>query len=223
MDYVINASSDLESSLKSIKLAENFGFIYAAIGVHPHETHNMDMNKLNQIEKMYSNNKCVAIGEIGLDYYYENTDRETQKFWLDKQLNLAEKLSAPVVIHDRDAHKDCLDIIKKHNVKGVFHCFSGSADMAAELVKKGWYVSFNGVITFKNAKKAVEAVKKVPIEKILIETDCPYLSPEPLRGRRNEPGHIKYVAMKIAEIKDMTLEQTAYITSENAKKLFNLS
>ena len=222
--YVLNASSDLKSSYLGLSIARKYGFVYCAAGVHPHETKNMSDNDICEIEKILINeDKCVAIGEIGLDYYYDISERDIQKYWFEKQMQLAEKLSVPVIIHDRDAHGDCLAIIKKYNkVKGVFHCYSGSVEMAEELVSMGWYISFTGVLTFKNAKKAVEVAKAIDINKIFIETDCPYMSPEPFRGTRNEPGNVRYVCEKLAQIKNMTFAEIEKMTQENAIRFFNI-
>ena len=184
----------------------------------------MTEQDLEEYRAMASHEKVVAIGEIGLDYYYDDVPREIQKHWFDRQMALAEELSMPVVVHDRDAHGDCMDMVRKWagRVTGVFHCFSGSAEMAAELTKLGWYVSFTGVVTFKNARRALEAVAAVPMDRIMIETDAPYMAPVPYRGRRNHSGYVPLVAEKIAEVKGMTLEEVAKITTENGKRFFRI-
>lgn len=220
--FLVNASSDLKSSYSSIALAEKYDFIYAAVGVHPHETDKMTDETLEEIAKLWQHKKCVAIGEIGLDFYYDFSDRDTQRFWFQKQLELAKELDAPVVIHDRDAHAECLEAVKKAGVRGVFHCFAGSWEMAEELLKIGFYISFTGAVTFKNARKAVEVAAKAPIDRIMIETDCPYLSPEPLRGRRNEPSNVVWTARKIAEIRGESPEFIIRQTEENGKRLFGI-
>ena len=216
--------TDIPSSRASIALAEQYPFIYAAVGGWPGNVGDMTEQDLEEYRAMASHEKVVAIGEIGLDYYYDDVPREIQKHWFDRQMALAEELSMPVVVHDRDAHGDCMDMVRKWagRVTGVFHCFSGSAEMAAELTKLGWYVSFTGVVTFKNARRALEAVAAVPMDRIMIETDAPYMAPVPYRGRRNHSGYVPLVAEKIAEVKGMTLEEVAKITTENGKRFFRI-
>ena len=220
--YLLNASSDIQSSLNSISLSEKYGFIYAAIGVHPHETEKMTEESIEKLADLWQHDKCVAIGEIGLDYYYDLSDRDTQRKWFYKQLDLAKQLDAPVVIHDRDAHAECLDAVKKTGVRGVFHCYSGSWEMAEELIKIGFYISFTGSVTFKNARKTVEVAANAPIDRIMIETDSPYLSPEPLRGTRNKPENVIWVARKIADIRNVSVEYIIEKTEENGKRIFNI-
>ena len=217
--------TDIPSSRASIALAEQYDFIYAAVGGWPGNVGDMTEQDLEEYRAMASHEKVVAIGEIGLDYYYDDVPREIQKHWFDRQMALAEELSMPVVVHARDAHGDCMDMVRKWagRVTGVFHCFSGSAEMAAELTKLGWYVSFTGVVTFKNARRALEAVAAVPMDRIMIETDAPYMAPVPYRGRRNHSGYVPLVAEKIAEVKGMTLEEVAKITTENGKRFFRMS
>ena len=216
--------TDIPSARASIALAEQYPFIYAAVGGWPGNVGDMTEQDLEEYRAMASHEKVVAIGEIGLDYYYDDVPREIQKHWFDRQMALAEELSMPVVVHDRDAHGDCMDMVRKWagRVTGVFHCFSGSAEMAAELTKLGWYVSFTGVVTFKNARRALEAVAAVPMDRIMIETDAPYMAPVPYRGRRNHSGYVPLVAEKIAEVKGMTLEEVAKITTENGKRFFRI-
>ena len=216
--------TDIPSSRASIALAEQYDFIYAAVGGWPGNVGDMTEQDLEEYRAMASHEKVVAIGEIGLDYYYDDVPREIQKHWFDRQMALAEELSMPVVVHDRDAHGDCMDMVRKWagRVTGVFHCFSGSAEMAAELTKLGWYVSFTGVVTFKNARRALEAVAAVPMDRIMIETDAPYMAPVPYRGRRNHSGYVPLVAEKIAEVKGMTLVEVAKITTENGKRFFRI-
>ena len=221
---VVNNSVDLENAKRVIALAEQYDFIYAAVGWHPEEWESWDSQSIPVLRELAQHKKVVAIGEIGLDYYYDDVPREIQKHWFDRQMALAEELSMPVVVHDRDAHGDCMDMVRKWagRVTGVFHCFSGSAEMAAELTKLGWYVSFTGVVTFKNARRALEAVAAVPMDRIMIETDAPYMAPVPYRGRRNHSGYVPLVAEKIAEVKGMTLEEVAKITTENGKRFFRI-
>ena len=223
--YILNAGSDIVTSQKSIELAEKFNYVYAAVGVHPHEVGNLKQDFEKEIRKLCNHPKVVAIGEIGLDYYYDHSPRDLQRYWFCKQLELAKTLNLPVIIHDRDAHEDVLKLIKQEalfKAFGVFHCFSGSWEMAKEVLKLGFYISVGGPLTFKNAKKTVEVIKNIPLENVLIETDCPYLTPEPSRGRRNDSSYVRLVAAKIAEIKEITLEEAARITTENAKRLFKI-
>lgn len=219
-----NIGCDLESSRASVKLAEQYPFIYAVVGHWPGHTAEMNEEILEEYRKLSSHEKVVAIGEIGLDYHYEDTPRETQKYWFDRQLQLADEVGKPVVVHEREAHGDGLEIARKwaDKVSGVFHCFSGSAEMAKEIVKLGWYVSFTGVVTFKNARRALEAVEAVPMDRIMIETDCPYMAPTPYRGKRNHSGYVPKVAEKIAEVKGLSTEEVARITLENGKRFFRI-
>lgn len=223
--YILNAGSDIKTSERSIEIAEKFPYLYAAVGIHPHEVGKLEKNAEEKLIEMSAHPKVAAIGEIGLDYYYDHSPRDTQKYWLSKQLDIASKLKLPVIIHNRDSHEDMMKIIKNHapyEASGVFHCFSGSWEMAKELLDMGLYLSFGGPITFKNAKKALEVLEKTPLESILIETDCPYLTPEPYRGRRNDSSYVRLVAEKIAEIRGLSLEETAGITTGNAKRLFGI-
>lgn len=219
--YIINSGVDIETSLKSIQFAEKYEFIYATVGVYPGETDKVPVDWLNKLETMLENEKVVGIGEIGLDYYYEEVPRETQKDAFKKQILLAQKHNLPIVIHDRDAHGDTLEILKSMNVnKGVMHCFSGSSEFANEIINLGMYISIGGVITFKNAKKLVEVASNIPLEKIVLETDCPYLAPTPFRGQRNYSPYIKYVVEKIAQIKGVTESYVEEITMNNAIEIF---
>lgn len=223
VSMLINVGTTLRLSEKSVEMAEKYPFIYATAGIHPHDTKNMNEETLNSIKELLKHPKCVALGEIGLDYHYDFSDKDTQRYWFDRQLKLARDLNKPVIIHDREAHSECFEMVKDNGVKGVFHCYSGAAELAEELIKLGFYISFTGGITFKNAKKAVEVIDAIPLSKILIETDCPYLTPEPFRSKRNEPKHVMYTAKKIAEIKNMSLEEIAKITLENAKRCFSIN
>ncbi len=223
LSYVVNIGADIKSSRNSVELAKKYDFIYAAVGVHPHDAAEMCDADIEELEELSKYEKVVAIGEIGLDYHYDDTDKEAQKFWFEKQLKLSQKLNLPFIVHDRDAHADTLEIIKKVGyTNGVMHCFSGSVEMAREVIKMGMYVSIAGTVTFKNAPKAQAVAGSVPIDKLLIETDCPYLTPEPFRGKRNNPANVKYTAMKIAELRGMTIEEIAKITLENAKRFYNI-
>ena len=208
----------------AIALAESFDGFYASVGIHPENADDPEKIEytIKELEKMLSHPKVVAIGEIGLDYYWEDyPSRENQKKYFEAQLELAIKHDYPVVIHDREAHGDCLEVVRKYKgVRGVFHSFSGSAEMAKELVSLGWYISFSGVVTFKNARKTVEAAEVVPLDRILTETDAPYLTPHPFRGTRNNSGYVSYIVEKLAEIKGISAEEMAEIAAQNARELF---
>ncbi len=218
---VVNIGATLESSKRSVELTKKYEFFYASVGVHPHDAKSLSEERLNTLEALAKNPKVVAIGEIGLDYYYEFSPRDTQREWYKKQLDLANRLSLPVIIHSRDAAQETFDILKDSPVReGVIHCYSGSAQMAKGYEKMGFYIGVGGVVTFKGAKDLVETVAAVSLDKILIETDCPYLSPEPFRGQRNDSTKLKYVVKKIAEIKGITEAQVEEATEANARKLF---
>ncbi|MDD3839734.1 MAG: TatD family hydrolase [Clostridia bacterium] len=223
---VINVGSDIATSKKSVSIAQAYDFIFAAVGIHPHEVADMRDQDMLTLQKMASEQKVVAIGEIGLDYYYDLSPRQVQKERFVEQLNLAKDLNMPFIIHDRDAHQDILNILRQNRPfpsGGVMHCYSADWEMAKEVLDMGLYISFTGTITFKKAGDLPEVVKKMPIQRMLIETDCPYLAPVPYRGKRNFPGYVKYVAQKIAELRDMDFEEVACITSDNAKKLFGIN
>lgn len=220
-----NVGCDLESSRASVRLAERYPFVYAVVGCWPGNTGAMTEAEIEAYRELTRHEKVVAIGEIGLDYHYDDVPREVQRYWFRRQLQLAAETGKPVVVHEREAHGDGMAIVREFadRVTGVFHCFSGSAEMAEELVKLGWYVSFTGVITFQNARRALEAVAAAPVDRIMIETDCPYLAPAPYRGKRNHSGYVFRVAEKIAEIKGLTAEEAAVITMENGKRFFGIS
>lgn len=221
--YILNAGSDIATSKKSIMLAEKFDFVYAAVGVHPHEVEKLSETDFDELKKMYSHKKVVAVGEIGLDYYYDHSPRESQRHWFERQIELGKELNLPLIIHNRDSHEDMMNIIRKHApFNGVLHCFTGSWEMAKELLSLGLYLSFGGPITFKNASKAIGIIEKMPEDRILIETDCPYLTPEPFRGKRNDSGYVHLVAKKISEIRGISIEEAAKRTTMNTKKLFGI-
>lgn len=223
VSLVLNAASDLNSSFKTVALAEKYPFFYAAVGIHPHEASGMSDETLEKLRALASNEKVVAIGEIGLDYHYNFSPRETQKEAFRLQMALAQELNLPVIIHNRDAHEDSLEIVRAFpGVRGVFHCYSGSLEMARELIKLGWHLSFAGPVTFNNARKAPEVVAAVPEERLMIETDCPYLAPVPLRGKRNDSRNLKYIAKRIAEIRGTTLEHIAEVTMQNGINFFGI-
>ncbi|MDK2801295.1 MAG: TatD DNase family protein [Clostridiales bacterium] len=224
--YILNAASDIDTSQKCVELTEKYDFIYASVGVHPHNVAGITENDMQLLMHLSKHSKVVAIGEIGLDYYYDHSPREEQKYWFRRQIQLAKQLNLPVIIHNRDAHADSMEIIQAEDIStigGVIHCFSGSWEMAKKLIAMGIYISIAGPITFKNAVKSVEVVKNLPMDKILIETDSPYLTPVPYRGKRNDSSYIKYVAEKIAEIKGLTVKEVAQKTMENAKRLFKIA
>lgn len=223
--YIMNACSAVEEFPDIKKIIEKYPFVYGSAGVHPHDTEDMNEHSIEAIEEFSKHPKIKAIGEIGLDYYYDNSPRDLQRYWFARQLELAIKLNMPVIIHDRDAHKDTMDILKAHDIKsvgGVFHCYAGSSEMAKEVLDLNMYIAFGGALTFKNALRPVEVAKTVPIDRIVIETDCPYLTPEPHRGKRNSSLYIHYVAEKIAEIKNISVEEVIQKTTENAKKCFRI-
>ncbi len=220
---VCNVGSDIETSKKSIALAEKYDFIYAAVGVHPHEVENMTDETLGIVSEMTKNKKVVAIGEIGLDYYYDNSPRDLQKKWFEAQLDMAKKLDMPCIIHTRDATEDTLSILKNVSAKDVvIHCYSGSKETAKTILNMGYYISFAGTVTFKNARGILDVVKYVPDDRFFIETDCPYLTPEPNRGKRNYSVYMIDTAKKIAEIRDTTLSHIAEVTYNNASKFYRI-
>ena len=219
---IVNAGCNIESSLFSISLAEKYENVYAAVGFHPQEVDMFSEESFEQIKKMLSHPKVVAIGEIGLDYHYGTDDKEQQKEMFRKQLQLAVDCDMPVIIHERDCVADCLEIVFDYDVRGVFHAFSGSKETAKLLLDRGWYISFTGTVTFKNAKFPVENAAYVPEDRILTETDAPYLTAHPFRGKRNDSSYMKYTIEKIAEIRNTTFEHIERVTEENAKRLFGI-
>ncbi len=222
LEFCVNIGYDLASSKKSLELAKEYDFIYAVIGVHPIDIAEYDEEVEKELELLGKNPKVVAIGEIGLDYHWMTEPKEIQQERFKSQLELAERLNKPVVIHTRDAMEDTVNILKEYpNITGVIHCYPGSLETAKQLIDR-FYLGIGGTLTFKNSKKAVEVVKDIPLDRIVIETDCPYLTPEPFRGKRNEPIYVEYVAKKIAEIKEISVEDVTKITTENAKKLYRI-
>lgn len=221
VDNIINIGADMASSLRSIELAKKYDFIYAAVGVHPHEVDSMTDEDIETLRKYAGYDKVVAIGEIGLDYYYDLSPRDKQRYWFERQLELAGELNMPVSIHSRDASQETFDIIKNSSVrKGVIHAYSGSVEMAKDYIDMGFYIGVGGVVTFKNAKKLIDVVRFAPVERILLETDSPYLSPVPVRGTVNNSQNLKYVAEKIGEIKQISPDEVCKITAQNAKGIF---
>lgn len=223
VELIIDPGCDLISSRKAIELAERFDFVYAAVGWHPEDIDKLTEEDYRSMESLAQHKKCVAIGEIGLDYYWDASQKDVQKALFRRQAELALRLNKPVIVHDREAHADSLDIVCDYpELRGVFHCYSGSIEMAEILLKRGWYLGFDGPITYKNARKAIEVLKACPPDRILIETDSPYLSPVPQRGKRNDSGNLKYVVEKIAEVKGMEPKTVAKLTAENGRRLFGL-
>ena len=220
---IMNVGCDLASSERSIALAEAYDFVYASVGSHPDDADHLDGRLLDRYRQLAAHPKVRAIGEIGLDYHYEDVPRAQQIIAFEEQIELAEALHLPVIVHMREATEDAMAIVKRHpELRGVFHCFSGSSDLARWLVDRGWYLGFTGVVTFKNARRALEAIEAIPIDRILIETDCPYMAPEPHRGRRNDSRLVPLVAKKLAELKDMTPEEMGIQTALNACTLFGI-
>ena len=220
---VMNPGCSLESSKNAVALAKKYPFLYAAVGSHPDAADEVDEAVLEEYRLLCREEKVMAIGEIGLDYHYEDIPREIQKKAFRMQMALAQEVGLPVIIHQREALADCLEILGDFpEVKGVFHCFSGSAQTARELTAQGWYVGFTGVLTFKNARKALEAAKAVPRDRIVLETDCPYMAPEPYRGRRNNPGYLYRMAEVLGELLEITPEEAQALTLQNGKRLYGI-
>lgn len=222
---IVNIGSSMKTSRTSVALAEKYDFVYATVGVHPSETGELCEADIEELKRLAANPKVRAIGEIGLDYHYhDDVEPSIQKKWFVRQLKLAKELDMPVIIHDRESKGECLEILKEHKISnGVVHCFSGSAETAREILNLGMMISFTGVLTFKNAKKAIAACAAVPLDRLMIETDCPYMSPEPHRGRRNFSGYVEFVARKMAEIKGVSYDELVNITERNAKRFYGIN
>lgn len=222
---VVNPSSNLQSARKCLSIAEEYDFIYTAVGIHPHDASQFSEEALDTLRRMAENPKVVAIGEVGLDYHYDFSPRPVQKECLAAHIHLAKQLKLPLILHDRESHRDLLDILraeKAENAGGVFHCFTGSVEMAREVLQMGFYIALGGAVTFKNAQKPVEVGKYVPADRLLIETDSPYMTPVPFRGKRNDSGYLALIIDKLASIRETTPEQLAYQTAINADRLFHL-
>ena len=221
---VMNPGCSAESSRNVDKLTREYDYIYGAVGSHPDVADEVSESVLEEYRMLCKQNpKIKAIGEIGLDYHYEDIPREIQQQAFRKQMALARELNLPVIVHEREAHEDGMKIVTEFpEVTGVFHCYSGSAEMAKWLVNRGWYIGFTGVLTFKNARKAVEVASQIPLERIVLETDCPYMAPEPFRGKRNDPGKLHRMAEKLAELRGLSVEEIQTITVENGKKLYRI-
>ncbi len=223
--HIVNPSSDNKSLHLCLSLARKYPFLHAAAGIHPHFCANAHISVFKHLEECAARKEVVAIGETGLDYHYDNCPRPIQKQWFSRHLELAAELGLPVIIHDREAHRDTAEIVSRYADRlkgGVFHMFSGSAEFAAEVVEMGFHLGIGGVVTFKNAKKIVEVVEYIPEDRLLVETDCPYMAPEPCRGKRNDSGLLKYTVQRIAEIRNTDYERVAEKSSDNAARLFRL-
>ena len=223
---VINSGASVESTRDTIRLAKEYEHVYAAVGIHPSLIEELDEEFIDWMKEQATWEKTVAIGEIGLDYYWDKEPevQAKQREWFGRQIELARETNLPIIVHSRDAAADTLQVMKEHHaeeIPGVIHCFSYSKEMALEYIKMGYYIGVGGVVTFKNAKKLVEAVEAIPLEKILLETDCPYMAPEPYRGKRNYSGYLTYVRDKIAEVKGVSPEEVERVTEENARALFS--
>lgn len=220
---MINMGDTLESSERAVNLAESYEGLYAGVGIHPEEAFEMTSREDDILAGWTDMPKVVAIGEIGLDYYWDDTYKAEQKELFRRQIELALELSKPIIVHDREAHGDSLELVSRYpELRGVFHCFSGSAEMAKELLRRGWYLGFDGPVTYKNARKALEVMELCPIDRLLLETDSPYLSPVPMRGKRNDSRNLKYIAEKIAEVKGCAAEDIACAAYENGRRLFEI-
>jgi len=225
VEKIICVGYDLKSSQEAVNLARKYRQIYAVVGVHPHDAAHLDEKTLEKLYVMAKDPRVVAIGEIGLDFYRDLSPRDLQRQAFRDQIKLAQELGKPIVIHDRDAHQEVLDIIKQEKAgrnQGIMHCYSGELPLAVELIKEGFYISFAGPLTFKNARKSQEVAARIPMDKILVETDCPYLAPEPFRGKLNEPAHVKYTAAKLAALRNKNIDEVAYLTNLNAKKVYRI-
>lgn len=221
---VMNPGCSLASSRNAAALAREYDFLYAAVGSHPDAADEVTPQVLDAYRQLCRDNpKVLAIGEIGLDYHYEDIPRQRQLAAFRDQMALAQELGLPVIVHEREAHADGMAVVEEFpQVTGVFHCYSGSAEMAQWLVSRGWYIGFTGVLTFKNARKAVEVAQQLPLDRIVLETDCPYMSPEPYRGKRNDPSRLPFMAQKLAQLRGLSAEEVAAITTENGRRLYRL-
>ncbi len=221
---VMNPGCSLASSRNAVALANRYDWLYAAVGSHPDAADEVNDTVLEEYRRLVAENpKVKAIGEIGIDYHYEDIPRELQLKAFRAQMALARELDLPVIVHEREAHEDGMKIVREFpEVTGVFHCYSGSAEMARQLVSLGWYIGFTGVLTFKNARRAIETAESIPLDRIVLETDCPYMAPVPYRGKRNDPGYLCHIAQKLAEIRGLPLEEIHRVTVENGKRLYRI-
>lgn len=225
IEYVVNVGASLSSTKKTLDLAELYNHVYAAVGVHPNETAELNEENFICLSKMADKPKVVAIGEIGLDYYWKEPEAKVQKIWFERQMELAREKNLPMIIHSRDAAKDTLDMIKTSDggsIGGVIHCFSYGVEIAKEYLDMGFYLGIGGVVTFQNARKLKEVVEYMPLDRMILETDCPYLAPVPNRGKRNSSMNLKYVVSKIAELRKISEEEVIEATYQNAKKMYRI-
>ena len=225
VEYIVNVGASMASSERSIKLAEKYPFVYAAVGVHPDEVGELDEEKFAKLREWTSHEKVKAVGEIGLDYYWDKEKHDLQKHWFMRQMELASEVKLPMIVHSREAAKDTLDMViaaKPLNLSGIIHCYSYSVEQAREYLNMGYYIGIGGVVTFKNAKKLKEVAEYTPLSQIVLETDCPYLAPTPFRGKRNDSSKIAYVAEELAAIKQVPVEEVIRITNENGRRLYNI-
>lgn len=225
VEYIVNVGASMASSERSFKLAEKYPFVYAAVGVHPDEVGELDEEKFEKLRKWTSHEKVKAVGEIGLDYYWDKEKHDLQKHWFMRQMELASEVKLPMIVHSREAAKDTLDMViaaKPLNLSGIIHCYSYSVEQAREYLNMGYYIGIGGVVTFKNAKKLKEVAEYTPLSQIVLETDCPYLAPTPFRGKRNDSSKIAYVAEELAAIKQVPVEEVIRITNENGRRLYNI-
>jgi len=220
---IIDPGCDLESSRAAVEIADRYDFVYAAVGWHPEELDSLTDGGMREIRRLAEHPKTVAVGEIGLDYYWDKERKDEQKALFTRQLDMATELDLPVIIHDREAHGDSLEIVSDYKgLRGVFHCYSGSPEMAEELLKRGWYLGFDGPVTYNNAKKQLAVLDMCPVDRILLETDSPYMTPVPHRGERNDSRMLKFIAERVAEVKHMSYDELVRITEENGRKLFKI-
>lgn len=222
ISHIVSCGCDIDTSEFNLDLSQKYDYFYFAAGFHPECLEGASLEDLVKIEELARNKKCVAIGEIGLDYHWMSSSKEVQKQFFTSQIELARQMGLPVIVHDREAHGDTLDILKATKPKGVLHCFSGSKEMAKEIIKLGMYIGLNGVVTFNNARKSLEVVREIPLDRLVLETDCPYLAPVPCRGKRNDSSLIPHIAEKIGEVLGIEVQRLLDITNENAKRLYNL-
>ena len=225
VEYIVNVGASMASSERSIKLAEKYPFVYAAVGVHPDEVGELDEEKFTKLREWTAHEKVKAVGEIGLDYYWDKEKHDLQKHWFMRQMELASEVKLPMIVHSREAAKDTLDMViaaKPLNLSGIIHCYSYSVEQAREYLNMGYYIGIGGVVTFKNAKKLKEVAEYTPLSQIVLETDCPYLTPTPFRGKRNDSSKIAYVAEELAAIKQIPVEEVIRITNENGRRLYNI-
>ena len=225
VEYIVNVGASMASSKRSIRLAEKYPFVYAAVGVHPDEVGELDEEKFTKLREWTTHEKVKAVGEIGLDYYWDKEKHDLQKHWFMRQMELASEVKLPMIVHSREAAKDTLDMViaaKPLNLSGIIHCYSYSVEQAREYLNMGYYIGIGGVVTFKNAKKLKEVAEYTPLSQIVLETDCPYLAPTPFRGKRNDSSKIAYVAEELAAIKQAPVEEVIHITNENGRRLYNI-